>query len=227
MEVQQRYFWNNLSGWMVFAGALAVYLASMEPTTSLWDSGEFIAAAYKLQVVHPPGAPFFLMLNRLATLLAPSPVWVAPLVNGVSALASAFTVLFLFWTITALGGGLLRRRGIALEKRPFMALLAAGFVGSTAFIFTDTFWFSATEGEVYALSAFFMALIFWLMLKWQARAHLPGSLKYLVLIAYLLGLSIGVHLLSLLVIPALVLLYYFQRYTPTRMGIVFSAILDS
>ena len=214
MKAKVKYFsfWNNLTGWVVFALALLVYWSTIEPTTSLWDTGEFIAAAYKLQVVHPPGAPIFLMINRLTSLLAPSPEWVAPMVNGTSALASAFTILFLCWTISGLGYRLLEQKNDMAKPKIWVPLLGSSFLGSLIFTFSDTFWFSATEGEVYALSAFFMAFIFWLMLKWEKKAGEKGHLRYIILIAYLIGLSLGVHLLSLLVIPALALVYYFKQY---------------
>lgn len=224
MDNRQRTLWHNLTGWIIFAIALVVYLSTIEPSTSFWDTGEFIAAAYKLQVVHPPGAPLFLMINRLATLLAPSPEWVAPMVNATSALASAFAILFLFWTIT--GFGVRLQNTLKNDSQlPFFTILGGGVIGSLAFTFTDTFWFSATEGEVYALSTFFMAMVFWLMLKWESRAHQKRHLKYLVLIAYLLGLSIGVHLLSLLVIPALAFIYYFKNYRAGWQGGLLTAAI--
>ncbi len=224
MEKRHHIFWNNVTGWFIFTIALIVYLSTIEPSTSFWDTGEFIAAAYKLQVVHPPGAPLFLMINRLATFFAPSSGWVAPMVNTTSALASAFTILFLFWTITGLASRLSKSGAPTNSPLTFYTILGGGIIGSLAFTFTDTFWFSATEGEVYALSTFFMALVLWLMLKWETRAHQRKHLKYLILIAYLLGLSIGVHLLSLLVIPALAFIYYFRNYRPTWLGGLITAI---
>lgn len=218
-------FYNNSIGWLVFSMTAAVYLTTMEPTTSLWDCGEFIAAAYKLQVVHPPGAPFFLMLNRLSAMLAPGPDWVAAFVNGTSALAGAFTVLFLFWSITLLGLKCLGKKAVQLGSGEMMAILGSGLVGSLALTFSDTFWFSATESEVYALSSLFMALVFWLILKWENRVDHPGHWRYLLLIAFLVGLSIGVHLLSLLVIPALAFVYFFRLYCFSWKGFFITGLI--
>jgi len=220
MSQKQFNFYNNITGWMVFAIATFVYLSTIQPTSSLWDTGEFIAAAYKLQVVHPPGAPFFLMFNRLFTMLAPSQELVAIMVNASSALASAFAVLFLFWTISMLARKIRIKNENNIGTGELLAVLGSSVVGALAFTFTDSFWFSAVEGEVYALSSMIMALVFWLMLKWERRAHQQGHLKWLILIAYLLGLSIAVHLLSLLVIPALAFLYYFKQFMPTWKGIM-------
>ena len=200
--------WNTVCGWFVFAIAAATYLLTMEPTASFWDCGEFIVSAHKLDVGHPPGAPFFMLLGHFFTLFASDAAHVAMCVNAVSALASAFTILFLFWTITALGRKLMRPDTLAKG----VGLLGAGLVGALAYTFSDTFWFSAVEGEVYALSSLFTAVVFWLILKWDEHADEEGSDKWLILIAYLMGLSIGVHLLNLLTIPAIVLVYYFRRH---------------
>ena len=207
--------WNNLVGWAVFAVAAVVYLLTMEPVSSLWDCSEFIATSYKLEVGHPPGAPLFMMLARLATLFAfGNPEYVGMAVNAMNSIASAFCILFLFWTITHLARRLVTRDGRELSAANVWAVLGAGAVGALAYTFTDTFWFSAIEGEVYALSSMFTALVVWLMLKWEEEADHPHASRWIVLIAYLMGLSIGVHILNLLTIPALVFIYYF-RTTPS------------
>ena len=204
--------WNNIVGWTVFAAAACVYLLTMEPVASLWDCSEFIATSYKLEVGHPPGAPLFMMLARIATLFAfGNPDYVGITVNAMNSFASAFCILFLFWTITHLGRRLGTRDGAPLTQSATWAVLGAGLVGALAYTFTDTFWFSAAEGEVYALSSMFTALVVWLMLKWEEQADEPGALRWIVLIAYLMGLSIGVHILNLLTIPALALIWYFRR----------------
>ena len=202
--------WNDLVGWAVFAVAAVVYLLTMEPVSSLWDCSEFIATSYRLEVGHPPGAPLFMLLARLATLFAPSPDYVGVSVNAMNSLASAFCILFLFWTITHLARRLVTRDGAPLTPARVWAVLGAGAVGALAYTFTDTFWFSAIEGEVYALSSMFTALVVWLMLKWEEEADEPHAARWIVLIAYLMGLSIGVHILNLLTIPALVFIYYFR-----------------
>ena len=204
--------WNNLVGWGVFAIAAIVYLMTMEPVSSLWDCSEFIATSYKLEVGHPPGAPLFMMLARLATLFAfGNPDYVGMAVNAMNSLASAFCILFLFWTITHLARRMATRNGAELTRPTIVAILGAGAVGALAYTFTDTFWFSAIEGEVYALSSMFTALVVWLMLKWEEQADEPHASRWIVLIAYLMGLSIGVHILNLLCIPALVFIYYFRK----------------
>ena len=205
--------WNNIVGWMVFFVASLSYLLTMEPTTSLWDCSEFIATSYKLEVGHPPGAPLFMMLARLASMLAPSPESVPMMINAMNAIASGFCILFLFWTITHLA-----RRMTTTDSGEQMSLshtimvLGAGAVGALSYAYTDTFWFSAVEGEVYALSSMFTALVVWLMLKWEENAHRSTSMRWIVFIAYLMGLSIGVHILNLLTIPALVMIYFFRSY---------------
>ncbi len=204
--------WNRLTGWLVFAIAAVVYLLTMEPSSSLWDCAEFIATSYKLEVGHPPGAPLFMLLARIATLFAPSTHYVPHMVNAMNALASAFCILFLFWTITHISRRLYTREGKELTLTNAIASLGAGAVGALAYTFTDTFWFSAVEGEVYALSSMFTALVVWLMLRWEEEADSPHAMRWIVLIAYLMGLSIGVHLLNLLTIPALVFIYYFRKY---------------
>lgn len=218
--------WNTLVGWMVFAIAALTYLLTMEPVSSLWDCSEFIATSYKLEVGHPPGAPLFMMLARLATLFAPSPDYVGVAVNAMNAFASAFCILFLFWTITHLSRRLLTRGGKELTESNSWASIGAGAVGALAYTFTDTFWFSAAEGEVYALSSMFTALVVWLMLKWEEEADKPHASRWIILIAYLMGLSIGVHILNLLTIPALVFIAYFKHTKQVTMkGIVIATLI--
>ena len=220
--------WNNITGWVVFAIAAVVYLMTMEPVSSLWDCSEFIATSYKLEVGHPPGAPLFMMLARLATLFAfGNPDYVGMAVNAMNSLASAFCILFLFWTITHLARRMMTRRGEEPTRSQTWAALGAGAVGALAYTFTDTFWFSAIEGEVYALSSMFTALVVWLMLKWEEQADQPHASRWIVLIAYLMGLSIGVHILNLLCIPALVFIYYFRKTaTVTWRGIALSTLVS-
>ena len=210
--------WNTLVGWFVFAIAAATYLLTIEPTASFWDCGEFISSAHKLDVGHPPGAPFFMLMGHFFSLFASDVSHVAMCVNALSALASAFCILFLFWTITALGRKLVEPDTVAKA----VALLGAGAVGALAYTFSDTFWFSAVEGEVYASSSLFTAVVFWLILKWDEHADEEGSDKWLILIMYLMGLSIGVHLLNLLTIPAIVLVYYFRRYEFSWKGLIYA-----
>ena len=219
--------WNNITGWAVFAIAAIVYLMTMEPVSSLWDCSEFIATSYKLEVGHPPGAPLFMMLARLATLFAfGNPDGVGIAVNAMNSLASAFCILFLFWTVTHLARRLVTRGGQTLTTANTVAILGAGAVGALAYTFTDTFWFSAIEGEVYALSSMFTALVVWLMLKWEEQADEPHASRWIILIAYLMGLSIGVHILNLLCIPALVFIYYFRKTERvTGKGIIYTTLI--
>jgi hypothetical protein len=217
---------NNITGWTVFAVAAAVYLLTIEPTASFWDCGEFITQANKLEVGHPPGAPIFMLVGNFFSQLAQDPSQVAKMVNSMSALMSAFTILFLFWTITHLTRKLVLRKDEAeLNVGQTIAVIGSGVVGALAYTFSDTFWFSAVEGEVYAFSSMLTALVFWLILKWEDNAHKPHSSKWLVLIAYVIGLSIGVHLLNLLCIPAIVLVYYFKRNdAPTLKGVLLALL---
>ena len=210
MDIFKR--WNNYVGWGVFAIATLSYILTIEPTTSLWDCSEFIATSYKLEVGHPPGAPLFMMLARLASLLAPSAEYVPMMINGLNAIASGFCILFLFWTITHLARRIIHREGEAMSRNAMTLILGSGVVGALAYAYTDTFWFSAVEGEVYALSSMFTALVVWLMLRWEENAERHTSMRWIILIAYLMGLSIGVHILNLLTIPALVMIYFFRRY---------------
>ncbi len=216
--------YNNIMGWVAFAVAAVTYLLTIEPTASLWDCGEFISSAYKLEVGHPPGNPIFMMTGRLFSLFASDPTQVAAMVNVMSALCSAFTILFLFWTITHIARRIVQRDGEELTSAQTIAILGAGLVGALAFTFTDTFWFSAVEGEVYAFSSFLTALLFWCILKWEDCADSPYAGRWLILIAYLMGLSIGVHLLNLLTIPAIVLLYYFKKYNVTTKNTILAVL---
>jgi hypothetical protein len=216
---------NSLLGWLTFLIALTTYVLTLEPTASWWDCGEFISTAYKLQVGHPPGAPLFMILGRFFSLFAPDVTKVAYMINLMSALASAFTILFLFWSITHLA----RKITISNEKYTSgktWAIMGAGLVGALAYTFSDTFWFSAVEAEVYATSSLFTAVVFWAILKWEDAAHERFANRWLILIAYLMGLSIGVHLLNLLAIPAMVLVYYFKKYKPTTKGIIYALIIS-
>ena len=212
-EMNKFKFWNNTIGWVVFFIATASYILTIEPTTSLWDCSEFIATSYKLEVGHPPGAPLFMMLARIASLFAPSVESVPMMINAMNGVASGFCILFLFWTITHLARRITSRgdnEEMSLSR--MILILGAGAIGALSYAYTDTFWFSAVEGEVYALSSMFTALVVWLMLKWEENAHRPTSMRWIILIAYLMGLSIGVHILNLLTIPALVMIWFFRRY---------------
>jgi tetratricopeptide (TPR) repeat protein len=211
---------NRIVGWAVFALATLVYFLTVEPTASWWDCGEYISTAYKLQVGHPPGAPTFQLLGRFFSLFAFGDTSrVALMINIMSALSSSFTILFLFWTITALAKKLVITNEEYTTGRVW-AVLGSGLVGALAYTFSDSFWFSAVEGEVYAMSSLFTALVFWAILRWEEYADEKGSLRWLILIAYLMGLSIGVHLLNLLAIPAIAVVYYFRKYTPTVKGVM-------
>lgn len=216
---------NNIIGWIVFAIASVVYLLSMEPTGSFWDCGEFIASGYKLEVGHPPGAPFFMLLVRFFTMFAPSTNLVAVFANSLSALASGFTILFLFWSITHLTRKIYNTLNYNLSQ--VVLIISSGLVGALAYTFSDTFWFSAVEGEVYATSSLFTAMVFWAILKWEDSADTPFANRWIILIAYLMGISIGVHLLNLLAIPAIVLVYYFKKYEVTKWGVVKALLLSA
>ncbi len=219
-------FINNTTGWFTFLVAAVTYLMTIEPTASLWDCGEFISTAYGLEVGHPPGAPLFMIMARFFSIFAPSPEKVALMVNAMSALASAFTILFLFWTITHLARKLMVKNGETPEISKTIAIMGAGLIGALAYTFSDTFWFSAVEAEVYASSSLFTAVVFWCILKWENCADKSHSNRWLILIAYLIGLSIGVHLLNLLAIPAIVFVYYFKKFNPTRNGVIKAFLLS-
>ena len=217
---------NVLTGWAVWLLATVVYLLTIEPTASFWDCGEFIASAYKLEVGHPPGAPFFMLLARFLMIFT-SPETAAVAANTLSALSSSFTILFLFWSVTHLARRFTLGRGNAEEPdtAATWAILGSGVVGALAYTFSDSFWFSAVEGEVYALSSLFTAAVFWAILKWENEADEPGNARWLILIAYLMGLSIGVHLLNLLAIPAIALVYYFRKFEFSWKGLLITGAI--
>ena len=210
---------NNVTGWIVFAIAAFTYCSTIEPTASFWDCPEFISTAAKLEVGHPPGAPFFMLVANLFSQFASDATQIAKMVNTMSALLSAGCILFLFWSVTHLAKKLICEDDEQLSMAKIIAIMASGVGGALIYTWSDTFWFSAVEGEVYAFSSFLTALVFWLILKWENKADEPGSDRWLILIAYLVGLSIGVHLLNLLCIPAMVLVYYYKRSkNPTGRG---------
>ncbi|NLO00711.1 MAG: DUF2723 domain-containing protein [Bacteroidales bacterium] len=209
---------NKITGWIVFAISVIVYLLTIEPTTSFWDCGEFITTSYKLEIGHPPGAPVFMIIGRFFTIFANSEN-AALMVNAMSALASAVTIMFLFWTITHLAKKIVSGAD-EIKSGTTFTIMTAGLVGSLAYTFSDTFWFSAVEGEVYAFSSMLTAIVFWAILKWENIADKPYANRWLIFIAYIIGLSIGVHLLNLLAIPAIVFVYYFKKYKPSRNGFI-------
>ena len=215
---------NNIVGWSVFTIASFVYLSTIEHTVSFWDCGEYIATAYKLEVGHPPGAPLFQLFGRIFSLFAEGG-WsaiengtsqVAIAINTLSAFSSSFTILFLFWTITAFGRKIITINDSKNQESKIVAILGSGLVGSLAYTFSDSFWFSAVEGEVYAMSSLFTAVTFWCIMKWEQEADKTDATRWIILIAYLIGLSIGVHLLSLLTIPAMGMIYYFKKYNKSE-----------
>jgi len=225
---------NNLSGWLIFLIALATYVLTREARGSLWDTGEFIASAKGLQLPHPPGAPMFVLLGRFFIILfGDDPLTAGSAVNFMSALASAATILFLFWSITHFGRKLFVGAGEDLSTGQTLTTMAAGALGALAYTFSDSFWFSAVEGEVYALSSFFTALVFWAMLKWEQadeRAGIDPALRlqadrWIVFLFFMMGLSIGVHLLNLLTIPAIVMIYYYRRYQATTKGAIYAFLI--
>jgi hypothetical protein len=212
--------WNNLTGWFIFGVSTIVYLLTLEPTVSFWDCGEFILAAFKLQVGHPPGAPLFLMMSRVATLFAGSDTTkVAVTVNILSAICSGFAIMFLFWTITHLLRKILSSDDV-LDSKHVPAIIGSGVIGALAYTFSDTFWFSAVEGELYALSSLIIAFVFWGMLKWEEEADESYSGRWIILISYVMGLGLGVHRLNLLIIPVLVFVYYFRKYKVDTKGLI-------
>lgn len=220
---------NNITGWAVFAIAAFVYLSTMEATGSFWDCGEFASSAYKLQIPHPPGAPLFILLGRLFMAPFSNPNNAILGLNSMSALMSAFTILFLFWSITHFARKIVVGSAInSLTNNQLFTIMAAGVVGALAYTFSDSFWYSAVESEVYASSSFFTAIVFWAILKWEQdvtneqavgiHGHFTRADRWLILIFYLIGLSVGVHLLCILSIPAIVMVYYFKRYNTTKWG---------
>lgn len=225
-----------IGGWVVFAIAFLTYMLTLEPTASLWDCPEFIATSFKLEVGHPPGTPLFFLINRIGAMFAGDVENVAYAINALSALESAFTIAFLFWTIAHLARKIFRKTAAQLSSNEVWITMSAAVIGSLAYAFTDSFWFSAVEAEVYALSSLFTAVVVWAMLRWESVADEPGANRWLVLIAYLMGLSIGAHILNLLCILALVFVYYFKKYPsspkknlwkPAIIGVVLTGIFYS
>lgn len=217
---------NNLLGWIMFLAATTVFMLTLEPTASFWDAGERLATSFKLQVAHPPGAPLYQMLARMFSLLALGDVTrVAYWINAMSAVAGGLSVMFLFWTVGMLGHRIFKVSG-QVDNAKTWAVWGAGIVGGLTLTFSDSFWFTAVEAEVYVTSLFLTAFVFWCILKWEATEHEPDSLKWLVLISFIIGLSIGVHMLNLLAIPAIVFVYYFKKFQPTRNGIILTGIIS-
>ncbi len=218
---------NNLLGWLCFAIASVTYILTLEPSVSFWDCGEFISCAYRLQVAHQPGYPVFAMLGKMFSLLSMGDNTKVPyFTNMGSAIASGATIMFLFWTITALAKKLVvDKTGDAIDQSRQILIMGAGLVGALAFTYTDTFWFSAVETIVFALSSLCTAVVFWAILKWDAHADEPGADRWLIFIAYVIGLSIGIHLLNLLTIPAIAIVYYFRRHKNVHVGSAIGAVL--
>lgn len=217
---------NNIVGWICFLIATLTYVLTLEPSASFWDCGEFIASAFRMQVVHQPGAPLFLMIQRFFSIFATGDLTrIAYWMNVGSAVASGATILFLFWTITALAKKTIVKAGEELTTGKLISIMGAGAVGALAYTFSDSFWFSAVESEVYAQSSLFTAIVFWAILKWEAHADEPRADRWLLFIAYIMGLSIGIHLLNLLTIPALAFVYYFKRTDKATTGGIFKTLL--
>lgn len=212
---------NIILGWFMFMAATAVYMMTLEPTMPFWDCGEFIASAYKLEVGHPPGAPLFMLIARLFSAFV-GVENVPYAINSLSAVSSGATIMFLFWTITHLAKKMVDKDGDQSDNKNLI-IFAAGLIGAFAYTFSDTFWFSAVEGEVYAMSSLFTAVVFWAILKWENEADEPSNLRWIILIAYLMGLSIGVHLLNLLAIPAICFVYYFKKNTFSWKGVAITS----
>lgn len=225
---------NNIVGWIVALIACSVYVLTMEPTGSFWDVGEFVSSAYKVQIPHPPGAPLFVLLGRLFIILfGDNPMTAAKAVNFMSAIASGFTILFLFWTITHFARKIVVKDN-TISSNQIFAIMAAGVVGALAYTFSDSFWYSAVEGEVYALSSLFTAIVFWAILKWEHEVDTENKTdghkfsradRWLIFIFFMMGLSVGVHLLNLLTIPAIVMVYYFKRYKVTAWGTFYAFLI--
>src|SRR5258706_4652048 len=225
---------NNMTGWVVFFIAFASYFLTREARGSLWDCGEFVASADKMQLPHPPGAPVFVLLGRFFIILfGDKGTTAANAVNFMSALASGATILFLFWTVTHFARKMFVNVGEQLSAQQTFTVMGAGAVGALAYTFSDSFWFSAGEGEVYALSSFFTAFVFWIMLKWEHADEHAGndavararSDRWIVFLFFMMGLSIGVHLLNLLTIPAIVMIYYYRRYKASTKGAILAFIV--
>ena len=225
-SLKQYHLVNNAIGWLIGIIACAVYIMTAEATASWWDCGEYIATAFKVQVGHPPGAPTFQIFGRLFSLFT-DPYHAAFAVNVMSAVASGLGIMFLYWTITLLGKKLIKPEELALNNSKVWAVFGSGVVGALAYTFTDTYWFSAVEGEVYAMSSFFTAVVFWAILKWEEQADDKHSLRWLILISFLVGMAIGVHLLNLLTIPAIVYVVYFKKYPKTTLkGFAISGLIS-
>ena len=203
--------WNNILAWLVFAISCTVYALTVEPTVSFWDAGEYILTSSKLQVGHPPGAPLFQMMGAFFSIFALEPSQIGMIMNLMSAVSSAFTILFMFWTISLLLVKLVKYNKDSSQGKG-MAILGSAFVGSLAFTFTDSFWFNAVETEVYAMATLIMSIMFYLALRWEQDMHKPRGNRWLILIAFVIGLSFGVHFMGLLTIPAIGLIYYFKNY---------------
>src|SRR5580692_11507569 len=223
---------NTITGWIICAIACTVFVMTREATVSFWDCGEFTPCAYKLQISHAPGAPLFILLGRLFIILF-SGSWDATVanphaavqVNLLSSMSSGFTILFLFWTITHLAKRLVVPKGEIVSLEQMIAIIGAGAVGALAFTFSDSFWFSAEEAIVFGVTPLFISMAFWAILKWEEQADEPRADRWIVLLAYIIGLSIGVHLLSLLSIPAIVMTYYFRRYKFSTKGAILAFLL--
>ena len=218
---------NNIVGWLICAIATFTYCSTIEQTASFWDCGEYIATSYKLEVGHPPGAPFFLLIARFFSMFSfGDPAKAAMWVNVMSALCSSFTILFLFWSITRLAKKIISPSENPTDSGKIWAILGSGAIGALAYTFSDSFWFSAVEGEVYAMSSLFTAAVFWAILKWEAESAQTNSMRWIVLIAFLTGMSIGVHLLNLLVIPSICFIYYYKNYKFTWKGFWIAGIIS-
>jgi hypothetical protein len=218
--------WNNITGWVIFVVSTIVYLFTLEPTVSFWDCGEFILSAFKLQVGHPPGAPLFIMMGRVATLFAGGDTSkVAAMINTLTAICSGLAIMILFWTITHLVRKVFEKEN-SMDEKNILPILASGTIGSLAYTFSDTFWFSAVEGELYGLSSLVTGLVFWGMLKWEDEADKPYAGRWIILVMYIMGLGIGIHRLNLLILPVAVFVYYFRKYEVTTKGI-FKALIIS
>ncbi|MDP2060926.1 MAG: DUF2723 domain-containing protein, partial [Flavobacteriaceae bacterium] len=204
--------WNTIAGWVIFGIALITYRLTVEPTASFWDAGEYISTSAKLQVGHPPGAPLFQMFGAVFSIFAQNKQQIALMVNSVSVVSSAFTILFLFWSLTILLRKIIARGEETFTDTKALAVLGSAAVGALAFTFSDSFWFNAVEAEVYAMAAGIMSLMFWLGLRWEAEMHEPRGNRWLILISFVIGLSFGVHFMALLTIPAIGFLYYFKNW---------------
>ena len=226
MNATQFEFWNRTLGWSVFAIALVTFGLTVEPTASFWDASEYIATSAKLQVGHPPGAPFYQMMGAFFSLFASGPEQIALLVNLMSVFSSAFTILFLFWTLTLLLKKLPAFSAIETTNDA-LAFFGSAVIGALAFCFSDSFWFNAVEAEVYAMATCILSLLFWLSLRWEQEMNTPRGDRWLLLIAFVIGLSFGVHFMGLLTIPAMGMLYYFKNYkTVTFKGFIVANVLS-